>query len=248
MDPGNLEYINQLLDKDVELREKIKDQVTEFDKKTRTLCGMLNKIHATPSDQSEDLLNCIFSFFLALNKPTAVPVLLDSVRPVLESCRETTAALADLVPPNQFWRWKDMWSISLRNAVFGATLVEFLRSGSLLTLPRVSDVLGIKVEWKDKFALTAEDYLHGLITLVNELSRLAVNAVTLGDYEQPIRISIFVKDLFAGFSMLNLKNDTLRRRYDSLKYDIKKIEEVVYDVSLRKLAPSHPHDKAHAPT
>jgi hypothetical protein len=24
---------------------------------------------------------------------------------------------------------------------------------------------------------------------------------------------------------LNLKNDTLRRRYDSLKYDIKKIEE-----------------------
>jgi len=60
--------------------------------------------------------------------------------------------------------------------------------------------------------------------------------VTLGNFEEPIRISIFVKDLFAGFSMLNLKNDTLRRRFDSLKYDIKKIEEVVYDVSLRKLA------------
>lgn len=26
-------------------------------------------------------------------------------------------------------------------------------------------------------------------------------------------------------TQLNLKNDTLRRRYDSLKYDIKKIEE-----------------------
>ena len=26
-------------------------------------------------------------------------------------------------------------------------------------------------------------------------------------------------------SQLNLKNDSLRRRYDSLKYDIKKIEE-----------------------
>jgi hypothetical protein len=53
---------------------------------------------------------------------------------------------------------------------------------------------------------------------------------------------------------LNLKNDTLRRRFDSLKYDMKKVEEgskrvpfsypvtysfiVVYDVSLRKLAPS----------
>lgn len=33
-------------------------------------------------------------------------------------------------------------------------------------------------------------------------SRLAVNAVTLGDYEAPLRISVFVKDLFAGFSMV----------------------------------------------
>lgn len=70
--------------------------------------------------------------------------------------------------------------------------------------------------------------------------------MTLGDYEAPLRISVFVKDLFAGFSMvillkvfiagfdilsfwngikLNLKNDTLRRRFDSLKYDLKKIEE-----------------------
>ena len=33
-------------------------------------------------------------------------------------------------------------------------------------------------------------------------SRWAVNAVTLGDFERPIRISIFIKDLFAGFSMV----------------------------------------------
>jgi hypothetical protein len=29
-------------------------------------------------------------------------------------------------------------------------------------------------------------------------------------------------------TQLNLKNDTLRRRFDSLKYDIKKIEEGGY--------------------
>jgi hypothetical protein len=80
-------------------------------------------------------------------------------------------------------------------------------------------VCSVKEEWKDKFAVTAEDYLHGLITLVNELvclipdifvfrlifshcqSRLAVNAVTLGNFDEPIKISAFVKDLFAGFSM-----------------------------------------------
>jgi hypothetical protein len=30
---------------------------------------------------------------------------------------------------------------------------------------------------------------------------------------------------FMTVAQLNLKNDTLRRRYDSLKYDLKKIEE-----------------------
>lgn len=67
--------------------------------------------------------------------------------------------------------------------------------------------------------LPAEDYLHSVISLVNELvcnisiscnshltgvgqSRLAINAVTLGNFEEPIRISMFVKDLFAGFSMV----------------------------------------------
>ncbi|KAI0372129.1 Translin [Pilatotrama ljubarskyi] len=218
MDAENLEKINSILDADVEIREKIKDQVTEFDKKTRTLSGVLNRIHSTRSDQ--------------------MPALLNTARPLLDSCRETTAALADIIPPNQFWRWKDMWSNSLRAAVFSCTLVEYLQSGALLSLSQVAEILAIKPEWQDRFALSAEDYLHGVISLVNELSRLAVNAVTLGDFEQPIKISLFVKDIFAGFSMLNLKNDLLRRRYDSLKYDIKKIEEVVYDVSLRKLAPS----------
>lgn len=38
-----------------------------------------------------------------------------------------------------------------------------------------------------------------------------------------------------GFRLLNLKNDSLRKRFDALKYDVKKIEEVVYDLSIRGL-------------
>ncbi|KAH7909029.1 Translin [Hygrophoropsis aurantiaca] len=182
------------------------------------MTGILNRVHSTPEK--------------------SIPALLEVVRPVLHSCQETNAALASLVPPNQFWRFKDMWSNSLRTAVYSAAFVEYLTSGKLISLRDVAENLGIKEEWKDCFSLAVEDYLHGLISLVNELSRLAVNAVTLGNFEEPIRISIFVKDIFAGFTMLNLKNDQLRRRFDSLKYDLKKIEEVVYDLSLRKLTVS----------
>ena len=69
----------------------------------------------------------------------------------------------------------------------------------------------------DKFHLSTEEYLHSLVSLINELSRLAVNSVTLGDYGTPVRLSAFVKDLHAGFQLLNLKNDSLRKRFDSIK-------------------------------
>lgn len=76
-----------------------------------------------------------------------------------------------------------------------------------------------------------------LCSTIEELSRLAPNAVTLGDFARPVQISKFVKDIHAGFQLLNLKNDTLRRRSDGIKYAVKKVEDVVYDLSLRGLLP-----------
>jgi hypothetical protein len=49
---------------------------------------------------------------------------------------------------------------------------------------------------------------------------LAVNSVTLGDYTRPLQISNFIKDLFSGFQLLNLKNDILRKRSDGVKYSV----------------------------
>jgi hypothetical protein len=65
-----------------------------------------------------------------------------------------------------------------------------------------------------------------------------VNSVTNGNYDRPIEIAKFVNELHAGFRLLNLKNDMLRKRFDGLKYDVKKIEEVVYDLCIRGLKPS----------
>ncbi|KAL8823757.1 MAG: hypothetical protein Q9191_005576 [Dirinaria sp. TL-2023a] len=77
----------------------------------------------------------------------------------------------------------------------------------------------VNLKDQDAFHISIEEYLHALISLIEELARLAVNSVTLGDYERPLQISQFVKDLHAGFQILNLKNDSLRRRSDSIKYN-----------------------------
>lgn len=70
---------------------------------------------------------------------------------------------------------------------------------------------------QEPLILTTEEYLHAIITMINELTRLSINIVTLGLYQVPIGICQFCKDLAVGFSMLNLKNDSLRKRFDSIK-------------------------------
>jgi len=96
----------------------------------------------------------------------------------------------------------------------------------------------VNLKEQDAFHITIEEYLLGLVNIINELSRLAMNSVTLGDNELAVQISSFVKDLHAGFQVLNLKNDILRKRVDSIKYSVKKVEDIVYDLSLRNLLPA----------
>jgi hypothetical protein len=118
--------------------------------------------------------------------------------------------------------------------VFIVVLEGFLTTGKLETPARVAELA--------HFPLQNSDYLHGVVSLVNELSRLAINAVvetaksgSNEGYYLPLQLANFVKEVQSGFMLLNLKNDSLRRRYDSIKYDSKKLEEIVYDLVIRGL-------------
>jgi len=66
-------------------------------------------------------------------------------------------------------------------------------------------------------------------------SRLMTNAVTQRDFKRPQLISTFVKDIHSSFQVLNLKNDSLRRKSDGLKYNVKKVEDICYDLIVRNL-------------
>ena len=61
--------------------------------------------------------------------------------------------------------------------------------------------------------------------------------MVLDDYERPKHIASFVKEVHAGFQILNLKNDSLRRRSDGIKYQVKKVEEIMFELSVRELIP-----------
>ncbi|KAK5116967.1 hypothetical protein LTR62_006688 [Meristemomyces frigidus] len=155
----------------------------------------------------------------------------------------TIQKLSEVAAKHPYYKFNYAWTRQIQDACFSILLCGWLggfgkgETGQLLDMEEVGKIMGVPVNVKDRdtFHLTIEEYLLALISLLDELARLARNSVTLGDYRRPLQISQFIKDVFAGFQILNLKNDTLRKRSDGIKYKLNQVEDVVYDLSLRGL-------------
>lgn len=212
------DYLNNAQD----LREEIRAIVKCLEKSARDILMILQNIH------NENTLdeNIIVSQYCT------------KTREIFGTVREQYAQLAEVVPKDQYYRYHDQWRFVTQRLCFLASLVVYLEVKILVTKETTAEILGVKNNRDDGFHLDLEDFLMGLLQLSAELSRFAVNSVTNGDYNRPIEIAKFVNELNAGFRLLNLKNDMLRKRFDGLKYDVKKVEEVVYDLSIRGLKPS----------
>mmetsp|Transcript_22996 Transcript_22996/g.32067 ORF Transcript_22996/g.32067 Transcript_22996/m.32067 type:complete len:231 (-) Transcript_22996:24-716(-) len=209
-------YSNQL-EQENELREKIKQITKELDRILRHQAAILQQVHSKVSQAKE----------IAAKAKEQFPAI-----------KEQFLKLQDIVRP-QFSKYHDHWRFALTSLVFQASFIHWIETGQVLALKAIEELIGAPGldSSGTSFGLEIEDYLQGLTLLPNELSRLCVNSVTAGEFEIPLKISKFVGDLYSGFRMLNLKNDNLRKRFDTIKYDVKKIEEVVYDISIRKLTP-----------
>ncbi|KAJ5290106.1 uncharacterized protein N7443_010359 [Penicillium atrosanguineum] len=182
------------------------------------------------------------------NPVKTVKPVLDDAAAEINAQKQEVLRLKAVADQHPFYKYNGLWTRELQNLIASIELCAWLggleehkgsSSASFMTIEDVGKFLEVPVNLKeqDAFHLTIEEYLLALIAMVEELSRLAVNSVTLGDYERPLQISNFIKDLFSGFQLLNLKNDILRKRSDGVKYSVKKVEDVVYDLSLRNLIP-----------
>uniref|UniRef100_A0A336KXM7 Translin n=1 Tax=Culicoides sonorensis TaxID=179676 RepID=A0A336KXM7_CULSO len=205
---------NEYLNAEQEIRENIRECVKELDNVSKQATIVLQIIH---SDIKK------------------IPAACQQAREHFANCKSIFTKLAALIPVGQYYRYNDHWHFVAQRIVFLIALTVYLESEELVSRDKVAEILGLQVTQEKGFHLDLEDYLLGILNLASELSRFAVNAVTAEDYERPLKISKFVGDLNSGFRMLNLKNDGLRKRFDALKYDVKKIEEIVYDISIRGL-------------
>ncbi|KAF2264744.1 Translin [Lojkania enalia] len=228
VDPALFHNLQARVDEDAAVRDELQGIIQALEKHNRNITFVLSRAHSTPVARLSSVL--------------------EEAKAPIQNAVDSISKLSEAASKLPYYKFNSMWSRQVQDSTYGILLWAWLggrssggdaKNGHLLTIEEVGEILKVPVNLKDRdeFHLTIEEYLQALISLVEELSRLARNSVTLGDYERPLLINQFTKDVLAGFQVLNLKNDTLRRRSDSLKYRVKDVEDVVYDLSLRNLIP-----------
>jgi len=204
--------VETILVENQEKRESIRDAAKELEAKVIASMQIIKRIHR--GGKYEDTLN------EAKENMKFIPELYKNVQ--------------KLVPEGAFYKFHDIWRLSTVKCCMIMSFVTFLEKGSLITRKECAEILGLDAtQSSTNFHLELEDYLIGVLDTCSELARLAPNSVVAGNMEQPDQIHKFLCDMAEGYSQLNLKNDRLRKRYDVLKYDVQKVESVVYDLQVR---------------
>ncbi|KAK0735615.1 Translin [Apiosordaria backusii] len=222
IDPSLFDQIKSKIEEDTTVRKELEQIVDELHQHVSFTQGLLSRIHSTPRSK--------------------YPTLLPQVESSIKSQVATVSKLSAFASQYPYYKYNQKWTRPLQDSLSTVLLYTWLSSPThpLLTPSSLSTFYSVPLNLPpnhDAFHITTEEYLLALVSIIDDLSRLAMNSVTLGDTSLAVEISTFIKDLHAGFQVLNLKNDILRKRVDSIKYAVKKVEDVVYDLSLRGLIP-----------
>ena len=90
-----------------------------------------------------------------------------------------------------------------------------------------------KIPTGTSLGVSSEEYLMGLCDLTGELVRKAVYDVIHRKFDEASKIKELVHDIYGEFLKLHLRNGELRKKSDSIKWNLKKLEEVMYDISMK---------------
>ena len=79
-----------------------------------------------------------------------------------------------------------------------------------------------------------EEYLGGLADLTGELGRKAVHDAIKNDTDSCMKIKNLVEEIHGEFLKFNLRNGELRKKSDSIKWNLNKLEDLMLSLKLNK--------------
>jgi len=115
---------------------------------------------------------------------------------------------------------------------FRASLEEFIEAisfGFFLKNNKIPTISDLELS----FSIPYETYLSGLCDLSGELVRHAVDAATNNNTDLVDFIRLSVDELYGLFLKFSFRGGDLRKKFDSLRHNLSKLNDIMYDVHLR---------------
>ena len=110
--------------------------------------------------------------------------------------------------------------VAFQEYVEAICFYEFLKSGKLPSCKSLN--------------VSVEDYLMGVCDLTGELGRKAIFDVIHNNISKAKKIKDIVSEIYGEFLKFNLRNGELRKKSDSIKWNLKKLEEIMYDLAIKR--------------
>lgn len=90
-----------------------------------------------------------------------------------------------------------------------------------------------KIDKVGKLKIDVESYLAGISDLTGELVRLAINQAAAGKVGEVKKIKEMVNEIMSELVEFDFTG-YLRTKYDQAKTNLRKIEQIIYEINIRK--------------
>ena len=87
---------------------------------------------------------------------------------------------------------------------------------------------------KQDLEVDTDYYLLGLADLSGELVRKAILDATQGNNLSPIEARDLISEIYTWLLEFDIRNGDLRKKFDGIKYDLRKMEDLCFQLSLKK--------------
>jgi predicted translin family RNA/ssDNA-binding protein len=116
----------------------------------------------------------------------------------------------------------------LKEGLYGAALQEYVEAACYYEF-----VKNKKIPTHKDLDVPFEEYLLGICDLTGELERRAVFLTLKEKYADVQEIKGIVDDIHFEFLKFDLRNGELRKKADSIKWNLKRIDEILYDLKIK---------------
>ena len=141
---------------------------------------------------------------------------LDNAAKLVKQIEQERKVLDTIATHDAKMAYEGSYKIAIQEYVEAILYYEFVRTGKL---PDVK--------------VLAEHYILGLADLPGELVRRAVFLAGKGKVESVVKIRDEIDAIYGELLKFDFRDNEIRRKVDGIKYDLRKMEDLVLDLKLK---------------